>query len=129
MRRSRPTETYNRLWAMTATGQTATRTERLKCAESGYSLVRGPTGEIPILCSTWGKPHSRPTYSVWAEAGFPAFTLYACKSMLRFSFTRSSITSERTSLLFFFGKVLRYSMIACHSLTSIEELAPAPRTA
>jgi hypothetical protein len=83
----------------------------------------------PFCAALWGKPHSRPTYSVWAEAGFPAFTLYACKSMLRFSFTRSSITSERTSLLFFFGKVLRYSMIACHSLTSIEELAPAPRTA
>jgi len=37
MRRSRPTETYNRLWAMTAMGQTATRTERLKCADSGAS--------------------------------------------------------------------------------------------
>jgi hypothetical protein len=42
MRRSRPTETYNRLWAMTATGQTATRTERLKCADSGRSPKWGP---------------------------------------------------------------------------------------
>jgi hypothetical protein len=54
MRRSRPTETYNRLWAMTAMGQTATSTERLKCAESGYSLVRGPTGESPPCAALGG---------------------------------------------------------------------------
>ena len=46
MRRSRPTETYNRLWAMTAMGQTATRTERLKCADSGPYRPRPRTGRF-----------------------------------------------------------------------------------
>ena len=79
---------------------------RLQSAEGSYSLVRGPTAEIATLYSTGGNAQPVHIFGIGLRR-FPTVTLYARKLMARFSSARSSITSEQTPLLSFFGKVLQ----------------------